>query len=80
MLQVQFPSNSQKIHEVITEIATFQIYQTDSLDAQIYDLHEGDKVPFSTNFELAGYDSRLFITSIGTSWYILHLMILCLLL
>ena len=62
--------------EKITEIATFQIYPTDELDYLIYGMTEDDKVPFNTNFELAGHESCLFILSIGTPWYYLHWMIL----
>ena len=61
--------------EKITEIATFSMYKTEEVDYWIYGLTEDDKVPFNTNFELAGHDSNLFILSIGAPWYYLIVMI-----
>ena len=76
---INFPQNSQKVHEDITTVATFSMFKTDYLDYAIYGLSEDDKVPLNTNFELAGHESSLFILSIGTPWYYLLLMILVLL-
>ena len=80
MTKINLPANSQKVFEKITEIATFQIFQTDSLDYLIYGLAEDDRVSFNSYFELAGHDSALFILSIGTPWYYFMLMIFVLLL
>ena len=55
------------MYEKITEIATFQILHTSSLDALIFGLDGNDKVAFNKGFELAGHESNHFITSIGTS-------------
>ena len=66
--------------EKITEIATFQIYQTDRLDYLLYGLSEDDKVAFDSHFELAGHESVLFILSIGTPWHYFMLMIFVLVL
>ena len=79
MMMINFPQNSQMVHEKITTIATFQILPTDFLDYEIYGLSADDRVPLNTNFELAGHDSCLFILSIGTPWYYLLLLILVLL-
>ena len=80
MTKINLPANSQKVFEKITEIATFQIYQTDKLDYQIYGLSEDDRVAFDSHFELAGHDSVLFILSIGTPWHYFMLMIFVLVL
>ena len=44
MTKINLPANSQKVFEKITEIATFQIYQTDRLDYLLYVLSKDDKV------------------------------------
>ena len=53
--------------------------QTDRIDEMIYGLDEDDKVPFNTNFEFAGHESNLFITSFGTPFYYLKAIIIIML-
>ena len=63
----------------IAKIASFQIYQTDTLDELLYGLGEDDKVAFNENFKDAENDSTLFITSFGTPFYVFKLMMVILL-
>ena len=79
MLRVNFPANSLKVHEQITEIVTFQTIPTDPLDYLIYGLTEAHRVAYNVHFALTGHDSNLFILSIGFVWYYLTFLLLVLL-
>ena len=80
LMKVQLPYNIQKLYEKNTEFSNFQIIPTDWLTYITYGLQEKDKVPYSSNFALAGHEASLFILSIETTWYILYILFLVMLL
>ena len=80
LMEVRLPENVQKIYRKNTEFTNFQVLPTDELDYITYGLEEDDKVPYNSNFELAGHEANLFILGIGTLWYVLYFLILVMLL
>lgn len=79
MVNLNKPNNIKTVNEVIVEISTFQVFQTDSLDELIYGIREEDKQAFSVHFEHAGFEGILLLENIGTPLYFIYVVAFCLL-
>ena len=67
---ILFPRNTMVFLAYIIEIATLDLFETDSIDEKLYDLPEQE--PFSMNFEAFGIETILFVTNIGSIIWITY--------
>ena len=61
--KIHFPANAAFVNEKISEFAFFDLIPTDKVDERIYDLPV--EKPFNLNFQMFGYESRLYIGNVG---------------
>ena len=53
-----------EFNSFLIEIATFDLYDTEGLEEDIY--YKPDEDPFTSNFEQCNYEGRLFISNTGS--------------
>ena len=78
MEDVRLPANAMSVTRMITEIATFELIDSETINQMMFYFPETE--PYSLNFQECGYDYRNFIQNIGFSFYFIHGIIsLCIL-
>ena len=64
------------MYEQLTEIAGFDIIETEFLDEAIFGLDEVESGPFNEYFERAGHEDSLFVANIGLPMYVLFILVM----
>ena len=68
LIDVKTPGNVYTFNKYFLELATFDI-----LDFELIDNHLGyepETDPYSLNYQMAGYDSNLVSSNLGTLYYL----------
>ena len=71
---LKFPSNAMAIIEPMIKFATFDIVPVERLDNEIY--YWPETAPFSSNFEMVGYEYLYYLANIGFAMILIYMHVL----
>lgn len=74
LINVKLPPNAQAFFLLIIDISSFDVIPVDSINQAIFDFDDYPGLPFTDNFNDAGYSSTNLIMNLDSLFYMLLLV------